>query len=172
MKLYRLVFRQAGTPKSCLKKTNGFTLIEMILVLILFSAACGIIAPDLFSRVQRNRMEDYSWQLGLLLRECYFSAVYSGKDLWVYVDESNEIGVFDKFPKGKPVESIHFKHISIPEWVEIKGLENGWCARADGFCEETNLTVRDIELGFSTTFALRPYDGEIIEKESNYEKKF
>ncbi|MBF0408423.1 MAG: type II secretion system protein [Candidatus Riflebacteria bacterium] len=146
----------------------AFTFIEIILVLMLLSAAAGIVVPDLFSRVHKNRLEDFSWKVGILMREAYHSAIFSGTMLWVYPDENAEIAVFDNFPRGKRIASVHFKPLSVPDWAEMKGFETGWCARADGFCDEKEITIRDIELGYSNTFALRPYDGEIIEKSYSY----
>ena len=142
----------------------GFTLVELLLVLTLLSVSVGLVAPDLAGRLQRNRLEELSHRVSLLMREAYQRAVFSGRACWVALPDAETIGVLDAFPGGQAVEGIDLRPVGIPEWAEVEGLEDGWCARPEGFCDEGPVRIRDRETEAVTTLRFRPYDGELLEE--------
>ena len=145
----------------------GFTLVELLLVLTLLSVTVGLVAPDLAGRLQRNRLEDLSHRLSLLMREAYQQAVFSGGPRWVCLPEDGLIGVCTDFPGGRLLEGSSIRPIVVPEWAQIEGLEDGWCARPEGFCDEGPVLVRDRETDAVTTLRFRPYDGEPLDDREN-----
>lgn len=165
------------------KARSAVTLVELLLVLTLLSVTVGLIAPDLAGRMHRNRLEELSFRISLVMREAWQQAVFSGRVRWVAIADFNAlsgdvsaadigggssrdaaIAVFDGFPGGRSLEGIDIRPVRIPDWAEVEGLENGWCARPEGFCDEGPVRISDRDNGAVSTLRFRPYDGELVDE--------
>lgn len=145
--------------------SRGFSLFELVIVLFLSAMVAGLIAPDLLGRIRRTRGEEFAHRLTVLMREAYASAVFSGEVRWIVLEgpeEDRRITIRNDFPIGSETCRLGVRPLLLPEWIEVVGLENGWCARPEGFCDEGPVVIRDSTAGERSEIRFRPYNGEPI----------
>ncbi|MBF0498841.1 MAG: type II secretion system protein [Candidatus Riflebacteria bacterium] len=144
------------------RTSDGFTLIEILLVLSIASLMAGYVAPDILGRLHRDRLEDLADRVTFYLRETYQDAVLTGRVRWAVIASGDRLLARDGDGHGPIVDGLQLRSLEIPPWADIEGLEYGWCARPEGYCDEGPLRIRDRTEGRSVTIRFRPYDGEPI----------
>lgn len=138
-------------------------MIEVVIVLALLAMGAGLLLPDLAGRLGRTRLERVARDLELICRESWQSAITTGRDRWVVAREDGPgLEVRDGAPDGPVLERTFLAPRELPAWCEVTGLEQGWSARAEGWCDPGPLQVRDRETGERLVIRFRPWDGEVV----------
>jgi len=103
------------------KAPKGFTLFELLVVLLLMGLALGLIVPKL--RLWRPSATSLAEEVKGLLESARLQAINRGEDLLVLIDPEERLifsGLLRQDEEGRwQVEKI-FKEVSLPEELEVK----------------------------------------------------
>ena len=126
----------------------------------LLAMGAGLLLPELAGWIGRTRLDRETRRLELLCRESWSSAVFSGRSRVVRLVDGR-LEVRDGGPSGPTVDRLFLEPHPLPGWCEVTGLDAGWWAAPEGFCDPGPLEVRDRETGERHRIRFRPYDGEV-----------
>jgi type II secretory pathway pseudopilin PulG len=142
----------------------GFTLVELVLVIGLLALLAGLVGPDLVRHWQRARIEDMAQTLRLMTRETFHAAIFSGQGRFLTASPAHWLTIRKDSPAGPSVDEPWLRPISMPGWCRVEGLEEGWGASPEGFCDPGPLVVRDLEQGTFRSLRFRSYDAEVSDE--------
>jgi general secretion pathway protein H len=109
-------------------KSRGFSLLEVIVVLILISLSIALVTPSLSRFSKTAELKGAAKKISAILRYCRSEAINRGKVYQVFFDsEMREVRVEsieekgDEETKDRATPQIY----SLPEGIRIKGVEGG-----------------------------------------------
>ncbi len=140
----------------------GFTLLELIVVLLLLSLALGMVAPRVSVGVKKLTERDFVINTIKLLNRARFRALSSGGESIFFIDGANRIMGIDSAEKEK-----------IPENIDIysKGLQqianNVYAIRffPDGSATATHLEIT-FNKGQQYFISINPFSGQLVFSEN------
>ena len=141
---------------------KGFSLIELIIVLAILSMMAGVVLPSVSVLNRRQGSEKFVHQLSVLLREVFHEAVFSGKKHFVRLAKNRQLKV-SFFENNKENAAITYllRPLKIPEQIDLKWPDDGWCVLPEGYCQKIQILVRNNKNGETYRFKTRPFDGRL-----------
>ena len=112
---------------------NGFTLIEMVLVLLLVGLLAALVIPPSLTFFQTTRLNSASWQLLAVLRQAQTSALNQKNDgaYGVYLDNNNY--TFFKGTSYSSRDPSYDETYSWPRGIEAEGPTEIVFSKLSGF---------------------------------------
>ena len=138
----------------------GLTLVELLVVCSLLAFFSGLVLPRLMTRIANNRLERFAFDVGLLCRECYQSAILTNRPCEISLQAGG-------FIQAKGASGPFARPIALPRWCRIDGLERPWKALPEGVCDPGPLIIRDHDAGTVYRLQFCPFTGEIVESPAN-----
>ena len=145
------------------KHAQGFTLVELLVVLTLLSITAGIILPSASIFLRKNTIETLSHNIGILCREAFYKSIVTGRPLLVTYDQAKqELAVYTS-TQAEPVKitSMFLKPLIIPKNCELQWPNKGWKVIPEGFCENAQIRIRDKTSSELLILKFRPYDARL-----------
>lgn len=148
---------------------QGFTLIELLVVLTLLSMTAGIVLPSASIFLRKKSIETLSHNIAILSREAFHKSIFTGSPLLVkYNKMEKELAVYTDI-QNNPVKitNMFLKPLTIPANCELQWPQKGWKVIPEGFCENTQIRIRDKTTSELITLKFRPYDARLEIVNSN-----
>lgn len=102
---------------------SGFTLVEMLIVIVLIGLTSSIVLPAMHQQVDKVRGKSEILKLKRIIHFAKYHAHFSGKSLSL-VTKNAQVSVFDKH-NAKPLRVFNFESVTFPEQtlkVNTRGL--------------------------------------------------
>lgn len=139
----------------------GYTLIELVVVLVLFTIGAGMVFPAVSEKIFKDRASDFAWKLALRVRYGREAVVILGKPLFLMRD-SDAFRFHIREEKGEIHKDVACPDLPIDPTLIVKFPENGIGFSPEGFCDETNVSVKDPKYRNIEEFTVRSFDGSVI----------
>lgn len=145
-------------------RRRGFTLIELLVVLGILSMMAGIILPSAAAFIQRNRLEQLTFDISMLCRETFEQAVYSGRPHRVEMRGNNELLPYFKDNATFTLAAgVLLRPVAIPASCRVEWPEKGWQTMPEGFCETPVIRIVDTENNETMIMRIRAYDASLVD---------
>jgi prepilin-type N-terminal cleavage/methylation domain-containing protein len=113
------------------KSNSGFTLIEMLVVVIIVGVIAAIAAPNFLGMLNRNRVNDAAQQVEGALKEAQRQAMRRGKQCSITVDATNK-SIFNPATNGCLLSTrvlndsiqLNFSRTGTPPTITFSGKGN------------------------------------------------
>lgn len=107
--------------KSSKPETLGFSLLEIMVVLVLISIATAVVMPRLVPQISSSRLRAGAVEIASIVNTARFRAVQAGKTLHLFVHRDERMLALSIDDAEKPVIRRHLPEGLSISWIEKEG---------------------------------------------------
>jgi prepilin-type N-terminal cleavage/methylation domain-containing protein len=150
---------------------GGFTLLELMIVMVIIGITVGYIGPRIFSGLFASNMDRATRDIISMIQVARSSAVTQHKTFFVRFDIDNEKIALYPMPESSGQEPEMLKERDLPDGVVLKGIKSPYQAKKEKGEMDLRVTIEGVveqgviylEAGSGKTYTLmvKPFSGTL-----------
>ena len=169
--------RKSGTGMTKLKghslerSKKGFTLIELMIVLVIIGITLGYIGPRIFNSLSTSNMDRAVRDITTMIQVGRSSAITQHKTFFIRFDLDNDKIALYPMPETSGVVPQMLKERKMPDGVVLKGIKSPYQSEKDNGEMDLKISTEGVveqgviyldgALGSTYTLVVKPFSGTL-----------